>query len=173
MAVSLGRSEAKSFHAVSAVGRMGMVCGPGLFFRMAVLQLSWMTTPRWQWLRVTPRLCVRSLRPKAEIVRQEWAFCRSGAQLDTRLVHLSLTVTSFVVGYCGVLDSLWSGCVGLHSARLRPRYESSNCLGRPRRLPHMHDRAAERVAPHTRRRLGDLAQTVYDQTEVVRVSFAA
>ena len=122
MAVSSGRSEAKSFHVVSAAGRMGMVCGPGVFFRMAVLQLSWMMTPRWQRLRVTPRLRVRSLRPKAEIVRQQWAFSKSGAQVDTRLVHLSLAVTSFVVGCCGVLDSLWSGCVGLHSARLRPRY---------------------------------------------------
>ena len=168
MGVSLGRSDAKSFHAVSAVGRMGMVCGPGVFFRMAVLQLSWMMTPRWQGLRVTPRLRVRSLRPKAEIVRQEWAFSKSGAQVDTRLVPLSLAVTSFVVRCCGLLDSLWSGCVGLHSARLRPRYESINCLGRPRRLPHVHDCAAERVAPHTRRRLGEHAQTVYDQTEVVR-----
>ena len=66
MADSLGWSEAKSFHAVSAVGRMGMVCGPSVFFRMAVLRLSWMMTPRWQALRVTPRLRVRSLRPKAE-----------------------------------------------------------------------------------------------------------
>ena len=124
---------------------------------MAVLRLSWMMTPRWQGLRVTPRLRVRSLRLKAEIVRQEWAFCRSGAQVDTRLVPLSLAVTSFVVGCCGLLDSLWCGCVGLHSAR-------------PRRLPHVHDCAAERVAPHTRRRLREHAQTVYDQTEVVRVS---
>ena len=138
---------------------------------MAVLRLCWMMTPRWQGLRVTPRLRDRSLRPKAEIVRQEWAFCRSGAQVDTRLVPLSLAVTSFVVGCCGLLDLLGSGCVGLHSARHRPRYESINCLGRPCRLPHVHDCAAERVAPHTRRRLGEHAQTVYDQTEVVRVSF--
>ena len=163
MAVSLGRSEAKSFHAVSAVGRMGMVCGPGVFFRMAVLQLSWMMTPRWQGLRVTPRLRGRSLRPKAEIVRQKWAFCRSGAQVDTRLVPLSLTVTSFVVGCCGLLDSLWSGCVGLHSATTSSKVRVHQLLGTTTSAPHVHDCAAERVAPHTRRRLGEHAQTVHDQ----------
>ena len=69
-----------------------------------------MMTPRWQKLRVTPLLRVRSLRPEAEIVRHQWAFSKSGAQVDTRLVHLSLAVTSFV-GCDVVVSSIRCGAV--------------------------------------------------------------
>ena len=151
-----------------------MVCGQGVFFRMAVLQLSWMMPPRWQGLRVTPRLRVRSLEAESRNSQARVGLlqirCPGGHQARAFIAR----------GHklrCGMLWSPRFAVVRLR--RPAQRYDfvqgTSPSTARDDHVGSrtVHDCAAERVAPHTRRRLGEHAQTVYDQPKWCAIFFAS